>query len=173
MSGAIEASGSGDAAPAPPPRLPFVVRPSALKNWISTAVFAVVTCVMLLFTSPALREIGIWFVGAGVAFSCLCNLLGGLDRRPRLILEREGLRWRPHLWTPLRFSPWSRVRAAGHRDNPRNHDDGWLELDISGVEDVKAERISIRISGQNAWGEDLPDMIRALAPHVRLLDFDD
>lgn len=161
---------TGEDAPAPPPRLPYVVRPSNWKNWISTAVFGVGGLVMLMFASPVLREVGIWLLGAGVAISCACNLLGALDRRARLVLDHDGLRWRPHLWTPLRFTPWSQVRTVGHRDHPRKHDDGWLELDLDGA---PGGRISIRISGQNAWGEDLPDMIRALAPHVRLMDFDD
>ncbi|MBI1685906.1 hypothetical protein [Caulobacter hibisci] len=34
-------------------------------------------------------------------------------------------------------------------------------------------RAAIPIRQQNTWGEDLPDLVRALAPHVPAITFED
>ncbi|MFT4252645.1 MAG: hypothetical protein QM608_09190 [Caulobacter sp.] len=151
------------------PRLPLAVRPSKLKPWLGFLAAAVFVAVMYFTRSETMKPAAALIGGAFLALVALFNLLGLLFRPTRLVLERDGLRWRASLWNPLVFTPWSQVRGVGHRPHPRRHDDGRLELDIAGLEGGRAV---IPIRHQNIWGEDLPDLIRALAPHVSLIDFD-
>jgi hypothetical protein len=156
----------------PPPRLPLVVRPSRWKPWASTGLFCVATTAMVWFFHPGALALLMPFL----ALTCLATLLGGFDRRPRLILERDGLKWRESLRAPLVFTPWEQVSAAGHELDLRarfSHDNGWLLLAFAPRDAALPAAARIRIRGQNVWGEDLPDLIRALAPHVRVIDLED
>jgi len=152
------------------PRLPLAVRPSRLKPWIGFG-FAVVFVVgMFLVGSETLKPAAMLLGGAFLLIVALVSLVGMLDRRPRLVLDHDGLHWRTNPGKPLRFTPWSQLRSVGYRADLRHHDTGWLELDITGPESVRA---SIPLSSQSPWGQDLPDIVRAIAPHVSLIDFDD
>ena len=157
-----------------PPRLPLAVRPSIWKAWAGTGLFCVFGAAIAFFAHRDLLVVALPFL----ALVCLATLVRTLDRRPRLILERDGVRWRESPGRPLVFTPWEQVSCATHEQNLRtgpNHDAGWLHLAFApppgGSPDAAPPApAKIWIHGQTVWGEDLPDLIRSLAPHVRVTE---
>jgi len=104
----------------------------------------------------------------GLVFLAVCLVLTVIelvDRRPRLILEREKLQWLPALG-PMAWTAWPNIRSARISDTPYHSSTCWLELTLVSASGRERE-ISVKLDRLTLDGDEVLEAIRVRAPHLR------
>ncbi|PVM83775.1 hypothetical protein [Caulobacter endophyticus] len=148
--------------PTSPPALPLEVRISIVQTWIGVLVLLALTAFMTAKAPEGLRGLVLALTGGMTALSLLGAIGDTLDRRRRLVLDHDGIRWRCGFMGLVRGrAAWSELRAVAHKSIYRRPDRLLLTLD-------GRRTVSIPVDGLTVAGEDLPRLIRAVAPHVEI-----
>jgi hypothetical protein len=149
-------------APEAPPPLPLEVRISIVQTWVGVLVSLALLAFMTLGAPPDLRVFALAIGGGMTALGVLGAVADTLDRRRRLVLDHDGIRWRSGFLGLARGdAAWSELRAATHKTVRRRPDRLRLEF-------TDRRPVSIPVDGLTVAGEDLPRLIRAVAPHVEI-----
>lgn len=143
---------------------PLIIRRSRLKIVLGLAFGVLGVSVMMTCARGSPASPPPFFPAIFLVICLTLSVIELVDRRPRLVIERDGLRW-PTAFGPLVRAAWDDVQIARIREDLRNHGSSWLELTLAPGAGDRRE-ISIKLDRLTLEGDEIQAAIRARAPHL-------